>query len=132
MLVTSVRLAFAILAVAAAVLPSAPVAARQGSIRIEYVAPKDAAHQPIYDALREKRVLERVRDSLQGLRLPRPLTLKIEGCNGDINASYEFLRHHAHGLLRVPRLHRGTRAGDFACGREGGPHARQLRGRPLP
>jgi len=89
MLVTAVRLASASLAVTAAVLSSAPVAARQGSIRIEYVAPKDAAHQPIYSALREKHVLERVRDSLQGLRLPRPLTLKIEGCDGDINASYE-------------------------------------------
>jgi hypothetical protein len=46
-------------------------------------------HLPIYKTLLEKHVLERARDRLQGLRLPRTLTLKVEGCNGDINAAYE-------------------------------------------
>jgi hypothetical protein len=85
----SARLVLALLAGAALSLSSGLAAAREGSIRIAYAAPKDAAHQKIYETLRERHALERVRDSLQGLRLPRPLTLKIEGCDGDINAAYE-------------------------------------------
>jgi len=86
---TLAHFACAILSVAAVTLPGSSAAARRSDIRIAYVAPTDTAHLPIYQALREKHVLERVRDRLAGLRLPRTLTLKVEGCNGDINASYE-------------------------------------------
>jgi Putative metallopeptidase len=83
-----VRLGGSILVIAGTVLFGSSAEA-SGSIRIRYAPPKAAVHQSIYDALRQKRVLERVRDGLQGLHLPRPLTLNVEGCDGDINAAYD-------------------------------------------
>ncbi|GGH11034.1 hypothetical protein GCM10007036_07860 [Alsobacter metallidurans] len=77
-------------AIAFAAFFSAPAAhARQGDVRIAYVAPKDPAHESIYRTLRDKKVLERVRDRLSHLRFPRPLLIKVEGCDGDINAAYD-------------------------------------------
>jgi hypothetical protein len=58
-------------------------------IRIEYVAPKDPAHQPIYDRLKEGGALEHVQELLSPLRLPYPLRLKVAGCDGIRNAWYE-------------------------------------------
>jgi hypothetical protein len=84
-----VRIGVPILVMAVTVLLGGSAKASQGSIRIRYVQPKAAVHQSIYEGLRQKRVLEQVRDKLRGLRLPRPLTLKLEGCDGDINASYD-------------------------------------------
>lgn len=69
--------------------PCTGEAAGHASLHIAYVPPKDHAHDAIYRTLRDQRVLERVRDRLAGLQLPRPLTIKVEGCDGDINASYE-------------------------------------------
>src|SRR5262245_42099412 len=57
-------------------------------VRFDYVPPKDAKHQPIYDALRKHRVLENLSVLLSPLRLPRRLTLKVEGCDGVANAYY--------------------------------------------
>jgi hypothetical protein len=61
---------------------------RTDQVRGEYVPPKDEKYKAIYDALREARVLEQLRDLLSPLRLPRRLTLKIEGCDGVANAYY--------------------------------------------
>ena len=61
---------------------------RTDQVRVEYVPPKDAKHQAIYDALRKHRVLEHLRVLLSPLRLPRRLTLKVEGCDGVANAYY--------------------------------------------
>ncbi len=58
-------------------------------IRGVYVAPKDAKFTPMYDQLRAQRVLERMRELLSPLKLPRPLTLKLDGCDGVANAWYE-------------------------------------------
>ena len=62
---------------------------RTDQVRTEYVPPKDPKHQAIYDTLRERRVLERLRELLSPLRLPRRLTLKIESCDGVANAYYQ-------------------------------------------
>jgi len=70
-------------------LSDAGQAAEHGSISVAYVAPKEQGHMAIYDSLREKRALERIAEQLTSLRLPRQLTLKAEGCNGDINAWYD-------------------------------------------
>ena len=71
----------------------APAEARKAfkpnSIRIAYVAPKNPAHQPIHDRLRQRRVLERLAFFLSPLRLPRTLLIKVEGCDGEVNAHYE-------------------------------------------
>jgi hypothetical protein len=62
---------------------------RPNSIVIQYVAPKDPAHQPIYERLKEVRFLEKVQEFLSPFKLPRKLTFKVEGCDGDANASYD-------------------------------------------
>ncbi|MGO4440733.1 DUF4344 domain-containing metallopeptidase [Rhizobium sp. RAF56] len=64
-------------------------AAKPIPIRIAYVPPKNPEHTALYQELRDKKVLERVRDRLAGLRLPKQLTIKVEGCDGDVNASYD-------------------------------------------
>src|SRR4051812_872055 len=69
--------------------PGRGEAADHGSICIAYVPPKDAAHDAIYRSLREKRTLEKVRDHLTGLQFPRELTIRTEGCDGDVNAAYD-------------------------------------------
>ena len=58
-------------------------------VRGVYVAPKDAKFTPMYDSLRQQRVLERMRELLSPLKLPRPLTIKLDGCDGVANAWYE-------------------------------------------
>jgi putative metallopeptidase DUF4344 len=54
-----------------------------------YAAPKTADLNPIHELVTKARVLERVRDLLVPLRLPRRLLLKIEGCDGVSNAWYD-------------------------------------------
>ena len=54
--------------------------------RAVYEAPKDPAHQALYEDLKAARSLERLREFLSFIRLPRVLTLKLAGCDGDDNA----------------------------------------------
>src|SRR6516162_1585259 len=62
---------------------------RPNRIDILYAAPKTADLKPIHELVTKARVLERVRDLLVPLRLPRRLLLKIEGCDGVSNAWYD-------------------------------------------
>ena len=64
------------------------VALRTNRVEIAYVTPKNAAHKHIYRLMRERKVLERFREYLSPLRLPRVLLLKVEGCDGEENAWY--------------------------------------------
>jgi hypothetical protein len=79
-------------------------ASRPNRIHIAYVPPVDAAHQPIYELLQQRRILERFRDFFSFLRLPRPLLLKVAGYDGEANAwcdgeerevtvCYEYVAH---------------------------------------
>jgi hypothetical protein len=70
-------------------LAGKPSALKSDQALISYVTPSNPAHQPIYDLLKERRVLERFKDLLSPLRLPAPLLLKTAGCNGESNAWYE-------------------------------------------
>jgi putative metallopeptidase DUF4344 len=70
---------------AAAQTPENPAG---GAVKIEYVEPADPVHRPIYERLQARRVLEDFRDFLSPLKLPDTLTVKIEGCNGRVNAWY--------------------------------------------
>jgi hypothetical protein len=63
-------------------------AATYGSIRIQYELPKNAEHQPIYDRLKQAHALELIARLLSPIRLPRPLLLKVSGCDGVSNAWY--------------------------------------------
>jgi hypothetical protein len=58
-------------------------------VRGEYVHPANPAHQPVYERLKAQRVLERLSELLAPFRLPRELLLKVEGCEGKVNAYYE-------------------------------------------
>ena len=58
-------------------------------IRVEYVLPKNPAHQSIYDRLKQARALELIQKLISPLRLPRPLLLKVSGCDGVSNAWYD-------------------------------------------
>jgi hypothetical protein len=81
-----------LIAAACMVCAPAPAAVAQGAptqtgrIEIAYVPPKNPAHQPIYERLKERRALELLQEMLSVLRLPRTLTVKAEGCDGDSNA----------------------------------------------
>jgi Putative metallopeptidase len=78
------------IALAAVVLPN--LALKKGlktdQVRYEYAPPADAAQMELHNRLRTVRVLERMSEFLSPLRLPRPLTLKIQACDGRINAYY--------------------------------------------
>ena len=80
--------------VLAAVGWTAPAAAAQPALhtdrfRVVYEAPKNGAHQQLYDDLKSRHVLEKFREFLSFIRLPRILTLKLAGCDGDDNAWYD-------------------------------------------
>jgi hypothetical protein len=69
--------------------PATAAPYKPNQIRIEYDPPKNPAHQPIYERLKEVRALERVQTLLSPFRLPRPLLLKLSGCDGESNAWYD-------------------------------------------
>lgn len=70
---------------AAAQTPDAPAGS---AVRIEYVEPVNPVHGPIFERLQARRVLEDFQDFLSPLKLPDTLTVKVEGCNGRVNAWY--------------------------------------------
>ena len=85
---------FAVMILAAMGLHSDPAFAQKSKLRadriqIEYVPPKNPDHEPIFRLMKERRVLEKFKEFLSPLRLPRALRLKFEGCDGDSNAWYE-------------------------------------------
>lgn len=56
---------------------------------INYIAPSQTAYMPLYKVLKEKLVLERVRDMLSAVRWPQPLRLELKDCDGVSNAWYQ-------------------------------------------
>ncbi len=73
-------------------LMAAPTAAQSptdaGRVRIAYSAPKNPAHQPLHALLKEHRALEKLQQLLTPFRLPRTLTVRMKGCDGESNAWY--------------------------------------------
>ena len=63
--------------------------AQPGRVKIEYVVPKDPAHQSLYDLLKQRRVLERLQSLFSPFQLPTDLTIQVTGCDGVANAWYE-------------------------------------------
>lgn len=63
--------------------------ARPERVAIDYVAPTNPAHRPIFDRLRERRALETVQQIFAPLRLPKLLTIRTAGCDGDANAWFD-------------------------------------------
>ena len=68
-------------------LHSTPATAQKSKLRpdriqISYVAPKNPSHEALFQMLKERQVLEKFKEFLSPLRLPRALGLKLEGCDG--------------------------------------------------
>jgi hypothetical protein len=61
---------------------------RSDRIQISYVSPKNPDHETVFRLLKERQVLEKLKQFLSPLRLPRTLLLKFEGCEGVSNAWY--------------------------------------------
>ena len=79
---------------------SAPPAAQGSQIEIAYVPPSNRNFQPIYDRVKNRKVLEDLQQFLAPLRLPRKLTVKIEQCGapsrpyrpqGPVTICYELI-----------------------------------------
>jgi len=62
---------------------------RADRVRIDYVEPKNPEHRALYENLKKSGVLEDIRTFMSALRLPAPLLLKMEGCDGTANAWYQ-------------------------------------------
>ncbi|MER2267947.1 DUF4344 domain-containing metallopeptidase [Methylobacterium oxalidis] len=81
-----------LLVLALALLPGAgPAWARTAEgdrVRVLYQAAKAPEAQAIYREMRERRLLEGLRETLSVIRLPRPLTLRLSECDGEVNAWY--------------------------------------------
>jgi hypothetical protein len=71
------------------VTPVQVASPRSSQVSVSYVAPRDPAHQPIYEHLKELRFLEKLQEFLSPFQLPRILLVKVEGCDGRPDASYE-------------------------------------------
>jgi putative metallopeptidase DUF4344 len=78
----------ATLGLALVVSGAAVAAPKARQIQIEYVAPINAEHQSIHDTLKKARALEYIQSVLGSIRLPRPLKIRLEGCEGISNAWY--------------------------------------------
>jgi hypothetical protein len=68
--------------------PSLQDTVKTGQVLYEYQDPADAGQKNIRDRLQALRILERLSEFLSPLRLPRPLTLTVRGCDGQVNAFY--------------------------------------------
>jgi hypothetical protein len=88
--VATVALSWLCLAAALQLLAPAAAAseARPNRVQAEYYPPKNPAHQPIYDMLREKRALEKLQEVFSPFKLPIDLKLQIGPCDGVANAWY--------------------------------------------
>lgn len=58
-------------------------------IHVHYDPPRNPAHADLHSALVRAQVLEQARKFFVAFRLPRPLTLRTGGCDGDSNAWYD-------------------------------------------
>lgn len=71
-----------------AVGATAPATAQQSRIKISYDEPSKAELRGIYQRLKDRRVLEDLREFLSALRLPRDIAIRTAQC-GDTRLRYE-------------------------------------------
>ncbi len=84
----ALSLALAVVSTFSAAVAQESTELRPNRIQIEYLKPKNVALDNVYELMRERKVLERFKEFLSPLRLPRELLLKVEACDGEINAWY--------------------------------------------
>jgi hypothetical protein len=76
------------LAFAISLASTALIASASAQIGVEYVPPTEPSHLALHDRLKAERWLERMQTVLRYLRLPRPVTLRLESC-GEVDAWFE-------------------------------------------
>jgi hypothetical protein len=57
--------------------------ANAAQVRISYELPSDTKFRPIYEALKRRQVLERLKDFLMPLQLPKELTVRLAQCGAE-------------------------------------------------
>lgn len=62
---------------------------KPNQIRISYQEPKNPEHRELAALLKERQVLEKLRDVLGVVRLPHWLLLELRSCDGELNAWYD-------------------------------------------
>jgi Putative metallopeptidase len=68
---------------------AAAPALQSDRFRTVYEAPKNPAHQALYQELEAAHTLERFREFLSYVRLPHVVILRLAGCDGDDDAWYD-------------------------------------------
>jgi len=58
-------------------------------IQILYKEPSEPSLKLIHERLAKRKILEQFKEFMAPLKLPRPLTVSLESCNGTVNAWYD-------------------------------------------
>ncbi len=61
---------------------------KTNQVSVNYVLPKNPAHQQVYELLKERQSLEKFQEILSPFRLPEPLHISLTGCDGEADAMY--------------------------------------------
>jgi len=70
-------------------IAGAPAALPHDRISIAYEAPKNPEHQQVYALVKERRILEILKELLSPFRLPVDLEIRTVGCDGVANAYFD-------------------------------------------
>jgi hypothetical protein len=65
------------------------VGSQPARVFIAYETPKNPEHQKVYELVKERRVLELLREFLSPFRLPVDLDIRTVGCDGVVNAFFD-------------------------------------------
>jgi hypothetical protein len=85
---TALTLAVASMLVATTMATTAFADSQTNRVEIRYEPPKDPEHGQIYEELKGRRPLEKLKEFLSPFRLPRILRITLEGCDGEADAWY--------------------------------------------
>jgi hypothetical protein len=89
-LMSSVRLFVLVTSILLGITPVCAAPDTQSQrILIQYETPSNPAHQPLYNLVKERRVLEKLQEIFSPFRLPMDLMFKTVGCDGRANAWYQ-------------------------------------------
>jgi hypothetical protein len=67
---------------------TACTAEKSNRVSVNYVPPKNPAHQQVYELLKERQSLEKFQELLSPFRLPWTLNISLTECDGEADAMY--------------------------------------------
>jgi len=88
MMIYSPTLAVSGMILITALTLTAHAAEKTNQVTINYVPPKNPAHQPIYELFKERHSLENLQEFLSPFRLKWTLNISLTGCDGEADAMY--------------------------------------------